>query len=251
MIDFQRKIVELVNREPGTMKGLDCPLCLNRGYFLRLKDDGTRYTEECSCMAKRKSLKRIEKSGLSELLERYTLKTWAAKETWQKTLSEMVKRFAEDPKGWFFIAGRPGTGKTHLCTALSGLLLDKGMETRYVLWRDLSVQAKAVVNDEYEYRKIVEPLKRVRVLYIDDFFKMGKGQEPTTGDVNLAFEILNNRYNDERLITILSSEWTVKQIIDFDEALGSRIHERSKGNYADLSDRENWRLMWASEEKQS
>lgn len=242
MIEAQRKIIEFVNQEPGTLKGLDCPLCLNRGYFVRIKDDGTRHIDECSCMAKRRSLKRIEKSGLSELLESYTLDRWVTKEAWQKTLSEMVKRYAENPKGWFFIAGRPGTGKTHLCTALSGILLNKGMETRYVLWRDLSVQAKAVVNREEEYHKIVEPLKRVRVLYLDDFFKTGKGQEPTIGDVNLAFEILNNRYNDEKLITIISSEWTAKQIIDIDEAVGSRIYERSKGNYADLSDRENWRL---------
>lgn len=117
------------------------------------------------------------------------------------------------------------------------------MDCRYMLWRDVSVRAKAAVNDETEYRKLVEPLKRVKALYIDDLLKTGKGQTPTTGDVNLAFEILNARYNDSRLITILSSEMTVNQILDLDEAVGSRIYERTKGNYVDLTGKRNWRLM--------
>lgn len=111
-----------------------------------------------------------------------------------------------------------------------------------MLWRDVSTQAKAVVNDEAEYRRIVTPLKRVKVLYIDDLFKTGKGQNPTTGDVNLAFEILNARYNDTSKITLLSSELTMPLILNIDEAVGSRIYERSKHWYFDLTGKQNWRL---------
>ena len=85
--------------------------------------------------------------------------------------------------------------------------MERGVETRYALWRDMSVQAKAVVNDEQEYQRLVGPLKRVRCLYIDDLFKTGKGQQPTTGDVNLAFEILNSRYNDSTKITIIRNSF--------------------------------------------
>ena len=74
-------------------------------------------------MGKRRSLKRIQRSGLSELLQRYTLETWEAKEPWQGNLADMVRGYADNPSGWFFLAGRPGTGKTHLCTALCGLLI--------------------------------------------------------------------------------------------------------------------------------
>lgn len=116
------------------------------------------------------------------------------------------------------------------------------MDTRYMLWRDVSVQAKAVVNDEEAYSKIVEPLKRVTVLYIDDLFKTGRGQAPTVGDVNLAFEILNARYNDSRKITIISTELPMEELLNIDEAVGGRIYERSKGNYLDFCGRENWRL---------
>lgn len=236
---------DTLNQIPGErnlVDGVDCPECLNRGYVAIVGENGDLLSRECQCMAKRRSLKRIERSGLSELIRRYTLDTWKVKEAWQGSLAEMVRCFAADPRGWFYLAGRPGTGKTHLCTALCGLLIDKGYETRYALWRDLSVRAKAVVNDGSAYKDLVEHLKLVKALYVDDLFKTGKGQTPTTGDVNLAFEILNNRYNDERLITIISSEWTVEKLLDIDEAVGSRVYERAHDFYADLSTRPNWRL---------
>ena len=72
-----------------------------------------------------------------------------------------------------------------------------------------------------------------QVLYIDDLFKIGKGQDgrkqrPTSADVNLAFEILNYRYNKPTCITIISSELYAEDILDIDEAIGSRIYERAK-----------------------
>ena len=235
-------MAEKANQNPGHLGGYDCPDCLNRGYFLRVDGEGRRYTQKCRCMAKRESMRTMEKSGLSELLKRYTMDSWKANEPWQKKLADMAREYSERKEGWFFLAGSPGTGKTHLCTALCGMLMEQGLPAKYMLWRDVSVLAKACVNDEEKYLPLVEPLKRVRVLYIDDLFKTGKGQEPTTGDVNLAFEILNARYNDEKLLTVLSSELTAEKIMDIDEAVGSRIYERSKGHYANMTGRKNWRL---------
>ena len=235
-------LAQQANKQPGDLTGYDCPECLNRGYIVTVGADGRRTNRECRCMARRRSEKIISKSGLSDLLERCTLESWDAQELWQKKLLSWAQKWAKEPSGWFYLAGTPGTGKTHLCAALCGILMNQGMECRYMLWRDVSVQAKAVVNDEAEYRRIIDPLKRVRVLYIDDLFKTGKGQQPTTGDVNLAFEILNSRYNDTRKITLLSSELTMTQILNIDEAVGSRIYERSKHWYFDLTGKPNWRL---------
>lgn len=245
LTDTNKIRADTLNKVPGSLNitdGINCSDCMNRGYVAVVGEDGNLFTRECLCMARRRNLNRVKKSGLSDLLQRYTLDTWTDRESWQKVLSDMVVGYAENPSGWFFMAGRPGTGKTHLCTALCGLLMEKGFDTRYVLWRDLSVKAKAVVNDESAYRALVEPLKKVKVLYVDDLFKTGKGQEPSTGDVNLAFEILNNRYNGEGIFTILSSEWSIERLLDIDEALGSRIYERSKERYADLSNRKNFRI---------
>ena len=46
----------------------------------------------------------------------------------------------------------------------------------------------------------------------------------TCGGDPLFFEIINQRYIQQER-TIISSEWTLEQILDFDEACGSRIAE--------------------------
>ena len=241
MIDSMRKLAEMANREPGNLTGVDCPKCLNRGLFYRVSDDCRRYVEECSCMAKRRSLDRIKRSGLSDLLQNYTMENWEAREPWHRKARELAERYAKDRGGWFYVAGNPGTGKTHLCTALCGMLIEKGFEVRYMLWRDVSVQAKSCVNDNDAYREIMKPLKSVQVLYIDDLFK--SGGDPRDADINFAFELLNCRYNDRNLLTIISSEKTVEKLMRIDEAIGSRIYERSKDYYLDLSKMKNWRMQ--------
>lgn len=191
-------------------------------------------------MAIRQSRARLGKSGLKDLVGRYSFATWQVRESWQQGALEMAHRFVQDPGGhWFVMAGQVGAGKSHLCTAVAAALMEKGLPARYMLWRDTAVQAKAVVNDDAAYAALVGPLKRIKVLYIDDLFK---GAKVTPGDVNLAFELLNSRYNDSGKITILSSERTVDQLLDIDEAVGSRIYERSKAFYLELTGVKNWRL---------
>ena len=240
--DLEQLIADATNAVPGDLEGYDCPDCLNRGYFSRVDSNGYRYAEECRCMTIRRNRQRIKRSGMEDMVRRYTFFAWEEPERWQTLAREAAEKYAAKKSGWFFVAGPPGTGKTHLCTALCGLLMERGVDTRYMLWRDVSVRAKAVVNDEAAYKALVEPLKRVKCLYIDDFLKTGKGQDPTTGDVNLAFELLNSRYNDSGKMTIISTERDVDQSLALDEAVGSRIYERSKRFYLSLAGKSNWRL---------
>lgn len=241
LIDIERRKADRLNQEPGDLTGYDCSECMNRGYIWKVSDFGELYTEQCRCVIQRRNKRYLRESGLESVAERYTFEDFRASERWQDELLRMARGYAEKPEGWFFLGGRPGTGKTHLCTAICTELMRKGHQTRYLLWRDFSARAKAVVNDP-TYDDIVEPVKKARVLYMDDLFKTGKGQEPTTGDVNLAFEIINARYNDEKKLTIISSELNIRRIMEIDESIGSRIYQRAKGHYADLSKMQNYRL---------
>lgn len=218
--------------------GYDCRICKNKGFVSECREyenrDGSKsYNEvlvDCKCMSVRKSIRRLKRSGLGSLLERYTFKTFKQDEAWQKKIYEKAVKFCkEDEAKMFYIGGGVGSGKTHICTAICGYYLKhKHREVRYMLWRDEIVAIKAVVNDEPKYHQMIEELKTVDVLYIDDFFKTGKNAEgmtpPTQADIQVAYEIINYRYNN-RLVTIISSERTLGEVMEIDEAVGSRIYE--------------------------
>ncbi len=230
---MDEKKCEDYNKTHGRLDGYDCPDCLNRGNHLVLRS-GEIITRECHCMETRRSLARIAKSGLGDMLEDYTLDNYSETEAWQKRVKQSAVDYLYDWRGnWFYAGGQSGSGKTHVCTAIVGEFLKRGMAARYMLWRDEVVQLKACVNDDVMYSKIITPLKTVEVLYIDDLFKTARGidgntKPPTQGDLNVAFEIINYRYNNKDLITILSSEYYVNELLDVDEAIGSRIYERTK-----------------------
>lgn len=224
------------NERQGDLGEFDCPICRNKGYVAFVSDDVVK-TRECECAAKRRSLKRIRQSGLKDLLATYTFDSFETPKAWMKTAKRTAMDYLTKDDGWFVITGTPGTGKTHLCTAICGELINAGKEVRYMLWREEAPRLKAMVNDREEYEHRMNGYKKVDVLYIDDFLK----GNVTEADINLAFELLNSRYNTKRLQTVISSEKTIEQMLDIDEAIGSRIYERSKGS-AIKTPAENWRL---------
>ena len=222
-----------LNKAVGDLKGLDCPECLNRGWINAVKGNDI-IARPCSCMKKRASLNRIAQSGLSDSLNKYTFEAYVPYDKFTEQVKEKALAYTSCNTGsWFFAGGQVGFGKTHICTAIAGVFLEQGKSVRYMRWRDDSVKIKACVNDDCEYDNLVRPFKTADVLYIDDLFKTARGEDgkaklPTPADVNLAFEIINYRYNDSRLITIISCESVIDDLLAIDEAVGGRIYERSK-----------------------
>lgn len=233
----ERLHAENFNSSPGNLHEVDdynCRKCLNRGWIMRAYEvDGIWSTvcSDCECKKIRSTIRRMKKSGLKNIIKDYTFEKFEAIEPWQQKLKDAAIKYADDPQGWFFIGGQSGAGKTHLCTAICRHFLLNGKSVKYMLWRDEVVKLKANVNDD-EYSGMIEEYKTCDVLYIDDLFKTGKDkdgkrQQPTGADVNIAFEILNYRYNNPKLLTVISSELTTDSIIDIDEATGGRIFEKA------------------------
>ena len=222
--------IEVMNNAEGSLTGYDCPKCKNKGVIYYLQD-GYEVFKDCECMEARRSLRRIEKSGLKDALKKCTFESFTTENDFQFDMKARAGNFLKNcNQSWFFVGGQVGCGKTHICTAIvRKLLVGEGKNTRYLQWRDEAPKIKAKANSE-EYEELLKPWKTVEVLYIDDLFKTEQGKNPTTADVNIAFEILNYRYRNPELITIISSERTIQDIVKIDEAVGSRIFERS-GNY--------------------
>ena len=240
--------------------GYDCHVCHNKGivfYVVEEEKDGVAdYHEsstQCRCIKIRRSIRRMKASGLSGSISKCTFDKYETTEDWQTKIKDKAQHFADNVENlehkWFFIGGAVGCGKTHICTAIVRELLLKGKESRYMLWVDESTRLKASVNDEAKYNAMINPLKESEVLYIDDFLKITKdtnGTEllPTSADLKLAYEILNYRYQQPELITIISSERHVSEIELIDSAIGSRIYEKTKENACNIArdKKRNYRL---------
>lgn len=235
---IEEMAVESFNDSVGQLKGYDCAICKNKGMVAELID-GQDYYKPCSCMSIRRIGNLKRDSGIENLLERYTFENFKESEKWQSDLLTKAKKYIKTG-GWFFIGGQVGSGKTHICTAIIKELLNKGVPCKYMLWRNEASRLKANINDDI-YSDMIKPLIETRVLYIDDFFKGGV----TQGDINLAFEILNDRYNSG-LATIISSEKTINEILGIDEAIGSRIVERAKEFITNIEKKDNYRLKGES-----
>lgn len=262
--EYEQHKADIYNRSEGNLHeqdGYHCEACKNKGYIA-----GVEYSEmygywsevlrRCKCMRARDALRRLNKSGLQDVVKEWTFDRYETPSPWQKSIKDAAMRFVADAEhDWFFIGGQSGAGKSHLCTAIAIHYLRKGHAVRYMVWKDEIKSIKACVNDTDRYTPMMQELKTAPVLYIDDLFKNANGEErhqmPTGADVDVAFEILNYRYLNKGLITIISGERTLSELLDIDEATAGRIAERTKaGGYCINLKRDssrNWRLRGLGE----
>ena len=224
-----------MNAITGNLDDYDCPRCKNKGVVYFVSETSEIRCRKCSCMSIRASMTRIRKSGLQNLLDIYTLGRFETETPLQKLMKSTAEKYLKDRSdGWFFVGGQSGAGKSHICTAIAGELLHRGKAVRYMLWKNESTNIKAVINDGDKYDRLISPLKTVPVLYIDDLFKPvsddhGIRRQPSSGDISLAFEILNSRYiAGPQGVTILSSEWTMEELQRIDPATAGRIFQKAK-----------------------
>lgn len=255
----EKRNAETFNASSGSLNEQDeynCDICHNKGLIMKAyqQESGLWSTacRECKCMDVRRSIKKMNRSGLKNIIRDYTFSKFVVADPWQQTLKEAAEAYAQKPEGWFFIGGQSGAGKTHLCTAICREFLLAGTSVKYMLWRDDIVKLKNALGEPAQYDALMAEYKTVEVLYIDDLFKTGKGadgakQRPTSADINIAFEILNFRYNNPKLLTVISSECTINDILDIDEATGGRIFEKAKAFSLKPDKAKNYRLKGVTE----
>lgn len=239
--DLEQFKVDGLNATEGTRHledGYHCSVCKNKGFVVKLQElPGGHYTQvmaDCKCSEIRRSIIRMKKSGLKDVIKDFTFDKYEATEPWQQTIKNAAMEYTKQPQGWFYIGGQSGAGKSMICTAICRDFLLNGRRVMYMSWREDVAALKGLAMEPEEREKLINRFKQAEVLYIDDLFKDGKGEDgrrklPSPADIRLAFEIINYRYNNPNLLTLLSSEWSVDELLDIDEAIGGRIFERARG----------------------
>jgi len=228
------------------LSGYECEKCMDTGYVL-VRQDGYDISVKCECYEKRMYQRRLRSSGISEEMQKKGFKDFdcrgidALEQAKMKAVG-YYRRFLNIENGChnsIIFCGQVGAGKTHLGMAVCNNLLNVcNVEVVYMAYRNAVTEIKQSVTDKENYYAATEPYRRARLLYIDDFLK-GKSTE---ADLNILYELINYRYMHSKPM-VISTEKCPDDLVDFDEAVGSRIIEMCRGNIVVLQGKElNYRL---------
>ncbi len=210
-----------------------CDKCKNSG-FIAVQQGEYEVARECECRQIKINADNILRSGLTEVIDTLTFGSFISKDQWQKSLKDGAVKYAQlilkREKNWFMVCGVVGCGKTHIATAIMRELLFRGIKAAYFEWRELARILKARQFDIEEYDHLIETLANYKVLYIDDFLKGAV----TEADKTVAYDIINTRYR-LNLPVIITSEKTHAEISTLDDAVASRIYQKTKDFYFEVS----------------
>lgn len=243
-LSFNDLKLKIANNEKGTLTGYDCEKCKNKGFVYEIEKtkeypSGIIVVKPCDCQNIRMSLNILKESGLQDIATNYTFDKFETPTQFYVDLkNNALDYLANGTNKWFFIGGQSGFGKTMLCTAIVLELIKKAIPTQYVVWESVMGEVKKQMAQNGDFSVKLEELKRIKLLYIDDLFKF----EPSNFEKRMLFEIINFRYLNN-LRTIISSEKTMNDFQEIDEAIGSRIFEKcGKYCYSIKKDKsKNWR----------
>lgn len=247
--EFVQRMAQLRAEHSGAGNGRQykCPLCEDRGFIVQDDGKGHDFAKRCRCYAVTRAKELLGQSGISEEFCRKTFENYYPGGSVQleraKAKAEgYVRDFMEFEHGKhnsILFSGQAGAGKTHLGMAVCNSLLNmRSVGVVYMSYRNAVTEIKQTVTDKENYYAIINRYCNARLLYIDDLLK----GRTTEADLNILYEIVNYRYMHNKPM-IISTEKLPESLIEFDEAIGSRILEMCRGNIVILHGQElNYRM---------
>ena len=170
----------------------------------------------------------MKSSGVSERHFERSFDTYVADTKEKKYALDSMKYFAEkviegECKN-MILCGSVGTGKTHLCNALIRHLLEHNVHMNVLIATITQMirfyRSSWNKDNELSEEEAIGHLSKVKLLVIDELgVQVGSDNE-----LNIIFEIINNRY-EKRLPTVIISNLEKSEVVNL---LGTRIIDRLK-----------------------
>ncbi|MDT3762999.1 ATP-binding protein [Priestia filamentosa] len=215
----------------ASMNSYKCEVCKDKGLVF-INNDTAKI---CSCREQRKIDRLFKTSHITEEFTKLGFKNFSLEGKHssvvhaQRTSLAYVKRYGElkeSRENSIALLGNPGAGKTHLLTAISNNLLQKKVPVLYFPFRE---GFDAFKDDFDSMEGKIEQMKQVEVLFIDDLFK----RSATEFEVKTMYSVINYRYLNHKPL-LISSECLIDDLLDIDEALGSRIYQMCKSYLVEI-----------------
>lgn len=173
------------------------------------------HIQPCDCRELEREGKRIESLRKLSHLEVFHDHDFDAFDPYIEGVEEaytIARAFAEDPRGWLFLHGGCGVGKTHLAVAIAQHVMEhKGARVLFAVVPDLLDHLRSTFDPSsgVGYDKRFEEVRGAWLLVLDDL-----GTENTTPWAReKLYQIFNHRYN-EGLPTVITSNQDFRRIED-------------------------------------
>lgn len=206
----------------------DCPICEDKGYTFQIDKDGYEVAIPCKCLSKKQSIEKMNRSGLTEVFKQKTINSFKTDKKWQieaKTKAMNYSKNFKETNASLILLGQPGGGKTHLGVATMLRLIEDNVGCVYREYLAMITDLKQTSMDETDYIRELEKYINPPVLFLDDFLK----GTPTQADLKHIYKVINTRYL-KGMPMIISTEKSLRDILMWDEAIGSRLIEMCQGN---------------------
>lgn len=232
-----------------------CAKCKDEGFIYYEKEDEygniRQYAKPCECRIKENNEKRIAKANVSELFKKctfynfkeHTLEQEKVKKKCVDFYRQLVNCDVEVKVKWLLLSGQVGSGKTHLAISILNNLIKNGINVLYTNYKDLIRELSQSAMDKLEYDQHINKCVNADVLLIDDLFKSRNNAEITKATLEYMYQIINKRYLNNA-ITIFTSEKSVNELLEIDEAIGSRIVQMTNKEFiVNMEKIKNYRLL--------
>lgn len=201
----------------------DCPICGGIGYIRRDVPFGHKDFGKLSpCPCRQDDIRAAQENRLARLASLGPLadRTFVnflpegqATDTQQRGslrwAFEFCQRFAEQPRGWIFLSGGYGCGKTHLAAAIANHRLQQGDEVIFTTVPDLldHLRATYAPNAAIAYDDLFDRLRTTDLLILDDL----GAESPTPWAQEKLYQLISHRYN-AKLPTVITSNADLDRI---------------------------------------
>lgn len=187
-----------------------CPVCNDELRIISRGTDGKTFVSTCECVNVRRRIRLYNQAHLPAAYHDKRIESFDAKSRNQHAALHEIKKFRD--KGapgdsGLLLVGAPGVGKTHLVTALLRfLVLERGVECRYVDSFQLLEELKATFDAGSGSSVLMEEVSSVDVLGLDELGKT----KPTGWQHQVLDQIISRRY-DQGLTTFVISNYALER----------------------------------------
>lgn len=131
---------------------------------------------------------------------------------WQQSVLHKLSKWNVKDKNWILLSGGPGTGKTHLVSAIVNSLLSQGYEVMYARFSEVM---DSVRSRDYS---LMQACRCVPILFLDDLYK----GNITPFELKETADLIDYR-GVNKMITLITTEKSPQELIETDQATTGRI----------------------------